>query len=172
MNFCGIDVGMSGGFAILNHKGEVLQLLPMPKHESEVWSIIKSITSVPVKVCVEQVGGYIAPTSDGGGGHPGSRMFDFGRNVGVVVGCIIASGLTKGVDWWEVRPQEWQATVEAGSRIKGRSKQEFKRWLKTLAKALYPDVEGLTLKTCDALLLAHHCLETKKTHVGVKAVSK
>jgi hypothetical protein len=75
-------------------------------------------------------------------------MFTFGRGVGVIVGLLMAYQ----IPFREVRPQDWQKAVGAGT-TNGRSKAQWKRHLCDLAKKRFPQVKGITLKTADALLM-------------------
>lgn len=167
--FVGIDPGSSGGLCLLQQDAddavEIIHLEPMPEDELAIWSIISRFASIILslpgsKAVLEQVGGYIPPkkgTSEEGqkhDGQPGSAMFEFGRNYGLLRGFLIASGLREGEHWRSISPAIWQRGVKAD--VRGRkSKPEHKRSLQALAHALFPQKKA-TLKTCDALLIAEY----------------
>lgn len=142
-----IDPGKSGGIAILFPVNRTL-LSAMPETESELQEVIANYANVcaaedvDLVSVLEKVGGFT------GKGQPGSAMFTFGRGVGVIVGILMSYK----IPFREVRPQDWQKKVGAGT-TNGRTRAQWKRHLLDLARKRHPDVKGLTLKTCDALLM-------------------
>ena len=93
----------------------------------------------------EEVSGYA------GKAQPGSAMFRFGRQVGVVEGVLASMG----VQVRKIGPQKWQKALSALSRP-GEEKSAHKRRLRALALELYPFLSRqITLQTCDALLILH-----------------
>lgn len=141
MNFCGIDPGVSGGVALLDATGEVITVA-QASEELETCKLLRQITDGQVKVLVEKVSGFI------GEAHPGSAMFNFGRNVGVTVGCL----LTLGAAFEEVEPQRWQSALGL-KRRRGVAKNEWKRQLKARAQELWPKYR-VTLWAADCMLIA------------------
>jgi len=75
-------------------------------------------------------------------------VFTFGKNYGQWLGILASNG----VPYKEVTPQTWMKFY--GAMPKDRSKR--KKYLKHLAQSLYPNIK-ITLKTADAVLLAHWC---------------
>lgn len=153
-----IDPGKSGGYAVhWGHSDSYIGTQPrgvsvykMPESEVELIDQIKSVKSYAgeekyeIEAVIETVGGYI-----GGKGAPGSSMFNFGFSTGFVHGALIALG----IPLHEIRPQEWQKRVNAGtSKIHG-TKPKWKRHLVNLAKKHFPSVSGINLSTADALLI-------------------
>ena len=142
-----IDPGKSGGIAIRYADGRVA-LHAMPDTETELMETLKSEAmnayseGCKPECVLERVGGFA------GKGQPGSAMFTFGRGVGVIVGLLLAYQ----IPFREVRPQDWQKAVGAGT-TSGRSKAQWKRHLCDLARKRFPTTKGITLKTCDALLM-------------------
>ena len=98
-----------------------------------------------VRMLIEDVAGYA-----GGPGQPGSAMFKFGRNLGVIQG--IAAALRFRVEM--VRPQKWQTALGLGNS-RGMTKTEWKNKLKAKAQQLYPNIP-VTLQTADALLILEY----------------
>jgi hypothetical protein len=143
-----IDPGASGGIAY--HDGEATTLYPMPETEGDKRDLLSELTlsGTPGKIYayMEQVGGYLA-----GAKMPGSRMFSFGEGYGFIKGVL----MTQCIPLELVTPQKWQKALS----IAEKDKAERKRRLKAKAQQLYPMVDGITLKTCDALLILHYALQ-------------
>lgn len=142
-----IDPGKSGGFAWQRIDGEV-QLRAMPDTLGDVAGIIGEIIKEAggahwVHVRLEQVGGFVRGME---GRQPGSAMFSFGMGYGYIQG--LCAGL--GVRLELVTPQRWQKGLSLPT---GGKQDERKRRLKEEAQRRYPGVKGITLKTCDALLI-------------------
>ena len=145
-----IDPGKSGGYAVwYGFRGDIT-LFKMPETEVELVDGLKEVLNYStsegdtIEAIIETVGGYV-----GGKGAPGSSMFNFGFSTGFVHGALIALG----IPLHEIRPQEWQKRVNAGtSKIHG-SKPKWKRHLVDLAKKHFPQVKGINLATADALLI-------------------
>jgi hypothetical protein len=78
-------------------------------------------------------------------------MFNFGRNVGFLLG-LIASTKTRLI---EVPPQRWQKTLQCG--VKATYGTGWKAHLKQIAQQRHPRL-SITLKTADALLILEHAL--------------
>jgi hypothetical protein len=159
--FIGIDPGVGGGVAWINQDG-LATTQPMPGDLSALSTTLRNLTKLEEEllVVVEQVGGFInaqayskGPYSKGPQANVAAAhtMFKLGVSYGEVRGLL--TGLC--VDYEKVVPQTWQKAVGAVKR-KGCSRDEWKRYLRDLARGLYPGV-GVTLKTGDALLIAHYC---------------
>lgn len=159
-----IDPGANGGVAI-SSDGDI-SVVAMPETDSDIVKLIKcAFEYYPdgiKRAVVEKVGGYI-----GGEGQPGSAMFNFGHNVGVVIGALIALGFR--IE--RPTPQQWQRALGLGTSQKEKAgkgatqaerkaikqrnathKREWKNKLKAKAQELFPD-QKVTLKTADALLI-------------------
>ena len=156
--YMGIDPGINGGIAKIRVDGVKLStsVQPMFTTPRELWGYLDTAFGCDRKyVCIEQVQGYI-----GGKGEPGSAMFKFGQSYGLILMGLTATG----VEYELITPQVWQRTVGVSPRKAGEGKGAFKARLRARAKELYPNTYGLTLKTCDAILIAHYCylLNTQK----------
>ena len=139
-----IDPGASGGFAWTDSGGKV-HCQPMPETEGDVITFIRSRSCDGCAVTLELVGGFIA-----GSPLPGSAMFNFGMNFGIIKGAVQCFGMPMVL----VRPQAWQKALSLGAK-----KDYGKHWknhLKERAQQLFPEVENITLKTADALLILHY----------------
>jgi hypothetical protein len=139
-----IDPGMSGGLAHYGPSGVTLDA--MPATDADVRDLVLDRLGVTDVVYIEKVGGYV-----GGKGAPGSSMFNFGRNVGFLLG-LIASTKTRLI---EVPPQRWQKTLQCG--VKATYGTGWKGHLKQIAQQRHPRL-SITLKTADALLILEHAL--------------
>ena len=140
-----IDPGASGGFAWLDSNLSP-HCRPMPQAEGDVISFLRHQSCLGFELVVmEQVGGYI-----GGAGAPGSAMFNFGMNFGIIKGAVQAFGMPLVT----IYPQKWQKALSLGSK-KDYDKQ-WKNHLKETAQRIFPSCDGITLKTADALLILYY----------------
>jgi hypothetical protein len=131
--------------------GSMPQVHPMPPTETEVVDLLKLLCYAPehgeTTAYIEIVGGFI------GGKGPGPAMFNFGCGYGVIRGALIAMQ----VPLIGVHPKKWQAPFGFG--VKGKEKGATTLWknkIKAEAKRRFPMVEGITLKTADALLILEY----------------
>lgn len=163
MQYIGIDPGKSGAIVVIDDDGidfatsaELLvRMLAMPQSPVEMVEILEDEFGIgsndDCKCIVERVQGYV-----GGKGEPGSAMFKFGFNYGMILTGLAAINLK----YEEIQPQVWQRSVGVPPRKNGEAKAKFKNRLKTKAASLgLPLAKSLTLKTCDALLIAWYCYQ-------------
>lgn len=142
-----VDPGKSGGIVLGSEDGPPI-VYPMPETETDVVALLtESIKLARIDdkepICtIEKVGGFA-----GGPGQPGSAMFSFGKNVGIIYGAFMA--LKVRIE--EVTPQKWQKALSLGTRGT-MDKTQWKNKLKATAQKLYPG-HKVTLKTADALLI-------------------
>jgi hypothetical protein len=101
---------------------------------------------------MEEVSGFA-----GGPGQPGSRMFNFGRGFGFILGALQMAGWSVEL----VRPQKWQKALGLGTRGES-SKKDWKNKLKAVAQRQFPGVE-VTLSTADALLIMQYAVQPRST---------
>lgn len=145
-----IDPGASGGIAVLRCDGTVMAW-PMPDTEQDVCDLIGEQWSAQwhspslIAVFVERVGGYA------GKRQPGSAMFKFGFNCGVIEGCLRTLKLPTAY----VRPQQWQKHFSLGTATACATKTIWKGKLKSEAQRRFPHLK-VTLATADALLLMEY----------------
>lgn len=150
--YLGIDPGVSGGVCLLGPDKDVIELINTPE---SVWGCyawldtslrVRNREQCPIKTCMERVGGFMGKVD------PGSRMFVFGQNYGRWEGVLAALGL------WPFdnpTPQRWQGALGV-PKAKGEKRDQHKRNLCSFARTLYPNEKRITLKTCDALLIAYY----------------
>jgi hypothetical protein len=155
--YVGIDPGANGGFAIWCPDA-VPPYLVTESMQEDITNLYKWMKmylgsyTIRFNVSLEQVSGFI------GHEHPGSRMFNFGMNYGSILMALTALG----IQYTLVTPQKWQKELGIHPRYKKvESKEDFKRRLKELALKLFPNFsDQITLKTCDAVLLAYYSFLT------------
>lgn len=126
----------------------MVELFAMPGTDRDLWNLIEQFGSLPeVSSCsLEKVGGYT------GSGQPGSAMFKFGCNYGLIRMALTAAG----IPFEEVVPRTWQKALGIPPRKKTETKTQWKNRLKQKAQQLFPGAK-VTLATADALLIAEHC---------------
>ena len=148
-NIIAIDPGKSGGIACLNN--DMVLVFNMPETEGDVVDLLRMIRSYGCQEAViEEVGGFC------GVGQPGSRMFTFGRGVGVIHGALLALGFRIDV----VRPARWQKHFSLGTVKSAGGKTAWKNKLKGCAQRLYPSV-AVNLHVADALLILDYAANKK-----------
>lgn len=152
MKYLGIDPGNSGGLAIID--GDAIDLLDLSKatdHDVVTWIARHKFTG-PITATIEQVGAMP--------GQGVSSTFKFGKAYGFIIGVITALA----IPYELCTPYKWQRGVGIAKRLKTESKTQFKGRLKSKAQQLFArDHKRITLKTCDALLIAAY---TKQYHVS------
>jgi hypothetical protein len=134
-----IDPGMSGGIALLLPDNSIL-LHPMPEDMAELANLIPFGCTIYLEKVPPFVGRII----------PSSAAFKLGKSCGWIEGWCI--GRQHRVIL--VSPQTWQA----GLGITKAGSPNWKSALKAEASRRFPWVDGLTLKTADALLILDHSL--------------
>jgi hypothetical protein len=127
----------------------------MPDTMVEIWAWVAEFAGPETRAVVEQVQGYtgLSPTT-------GSGMFRFGESSGCLKMALTAAGIKHEV----CQPQRWQRELGVQPRKKDESKTAWKNRLKAKAVSYYPHLKGITLKTCDALLMAEYC---RRKHEGL-----
>jgi hypothetical protein len=135
MNIIACDPGWSGAFVT------IYGVHSMPSTPNDIVDLLGVLMVGSSVLVIEQVGGFA------GKGQPGSAMFRFGENFGLVIGAAIALGYR--VE--RVTPQKWIKAHGLGTRG-ALTKAEWKRKLKSKAQELYPNLK-VTLETADALLI-------------------
>lgn len=155
--FLGVDPGSTGAIAAITEDGVIKTL-----------SFGKSTEKEIVDFCNELAFDYECfATLELVGAMPGqgvSSMFQFGKNVGFIVGVLTATGIA----YEQKVPRMWQKELGITPRFKPKkgesgteeTKPEFKKRLKQKAEQLFPKEKVLT-DTADALLI---CEYTRRTH--------
>lgn len=177
--YLGVDPGASGGIAALKIVGQpeakraiVHSLHPMPKDDSAILEILRGYaTRYRVYAVVEAVTGYVASkNNDGasggdtlgakGGGRANSQnSFTFGQSFGALKMALCATG----IPYHLVAAKTWQNGLSISPRKRTEGKGQWKNRLKSVASMMFPGKLGksvITLKTCDALLMAEYARRT------------
>ncbi len=141
----GVDPGKSGGIAVLDDAGNVVDVCNMPDTPADILEFFRHYQAFSCVCVLEDVG-------QGMPGLSSSATAKFARHNGHLEMALLALGI-KTV---KVRPQKWEKTYALGSSSK-HEKAEWKRMLKERAQQLFPQLgKKITLKTCDALLIAEY----------------
>jgi hypothetical protein len=145
MQYLGVDVGVSGGLALLDDAGAVVWAVKMPATDADLFALVPTTDTVAV---LEKV-------------HSSPQMgvasaFTFGAGYGR---CRMALTAAR-IPFDELTPQTWQR------KLGGLSGGD-KHLLKARAQQLYPSVK-ITLATADALLLA---ALARRLHLGLAATA-
>lgn len=148
--FVGIDPGASGGVAWIDSvDGEILGVgaVTMPDTRIALWQVLKNLTKYgTTRVAIEKV--HAIP-------HSGSTSsaFAFGRNAERPECLVDVLSFDPQLisSWGLVPPQTWQRSLGLG-KLEGRDR---KKALCQLARRRFAaNAKLVTLKTCDALLIA------------------
>ena len=140
-----IDPGKKGGLVWGDGTPENTQAIKMPPTAHDLRDLLNEVTSesgLAPTVYMEKVGGFISGVK-----LPGSAMFNFGRNVGILEGVVASSNLRLQL----VTPLKWQGALSLGKK-RGRTNTEWKNHLKEAAQNLFP-THKITLDTADAFLI-------------------
>lgn len=142
-----VDPGVKGGAAICCGD-EPPELIPFTT-ESDFLDILEKVP-MDADAIVEEVPPYV------GRAIPSSSAFKLGYSYGFEVGALRAFGFPVNL----VKPRTWQKGLSGLLKLQG---AERKRRLKDHAKRLYPKLKGVTLQTCDALLILDYWMRTSST---------
>jgi len=153
--YIGIDPGKIGGLVALTPKGILSSTMPPTDRDIWDWLCLVLDNDYKLLAVIEKVQGYIGPR---GGDAPGSAMFNFGMNYGLLRMALTASG----IPFEQVTPHKWQRALGIPSRKSAEGRTEWKNRLKQHAQQLFPEVK-VTLAMADALLIALYC---KRKHEG------
>lgn len=138
-----IDPGLSGGMAVgMGRRGVIA--LSMPSTPGDIVELLQELWDLrepdEVGVCyLEKVNGF--------GGLPGTRMFNFGENYGVLQGALAVLKVPTVL----VTPRAWLKKLGLGAAGE-KNRAKWKNALKAEAQRRYPALK-VTLKTADALLI-------------------
>ena len=159
-----IDPGASGGFAWTYQESKNLfHCSNMPLTESGIIQFIGTFAETRPYVVLEHVRGFI------GISQPGSAMFNFGENFGLIKGAVLMLGLKMSL----VAPQKWQRATIPGKKkdfnyehvlTKGKrvgqvvTKNRWKENLVEHATVMFPD-NKVTPNNADALLILNYALK-------------
>lgn len=139
----GIDPGLSGGLAILDRGGGVVDVSPMPDSTKDIWEYFMEFGARIRMAHIEFQ--QAMPFHLHGRRLGASSTFNFGRHYGELLMALMAACIPHE----RVQPRIWQKNLHCLSK-------GDKKVTKARATELFPG-QRLTLKTADAILLAEHC---------------
>lgn len=143
--YLGIDPGASGGMAVLDESGGVVEVSKMPDTILGILAAIEKWKDEDVVCVLEDVG-------RGMPGQSSKATATFARHNGHLEMALLASRIRT----YKVTPQKWEKTYQLG-KSGGMDKAAWKRKLKEKAQQLFPSLgKKITLATCDALLIAEY----------------
>ena len=146
--YIGIDPGLSGGIAILNQDGSVKEVVAMPDTPRDILDFL-SLYKEESRCVLEDVG-------HGMPGQSSKATATFARHNGHLEMALLALGIPTE----KVTPQKWIKVYQLKKK-KEQDKNEWKNVLKAKAQSLFPQLgKKVTLKTCDALLIAEYARRT------------
>jgi len=146
--YCGIDPGASGGIAILDAAGAVVDASAMPETEGDVAEYLREFADRIDMAHIEAVHSFP--------GQGVASTFTFGVSYG---GLRMALKCFR-IPFEAVSPMRWQKLIGVAVT----EKKDKKRATKAVAQRLFPN-NPWTHKTADAVLLAEHA---RRIYVGLR----
>lgn len=139
----GIDPGSLGGVAVLDEAHRVVEVVNMPETPMDILELFRKYSASDTIAYMEDVGRGIP-------GQSSSATAKFARHNGHLEMALLALGIRT----FKATPQKWEKVYQLG-KSSSYTKTEWKNKLKAKAQELFPDLgKKVTLKTCDALLIA------------------
>jgi len=139
----GIDPGLKGGIAVLEARGDVVEVVTMPQTPLDILAFLRQYFA-------EQCVAYLEDVGHGMPGQSSKATATFARHCGHLEMALLSLGIKTNV----VTPQKWQKAYQLGKSGEY-TKSEWKNKLKAKAQQLFPK-EKVTLKNADALLIAEY----------------
>lgn len=153
MIYIGIDPGVSGGIAILDDTGNVIEVHRMPDTPADVLALLLRMRE-DARAMLEQVSAGVWGQGKMGGRMGVSSAFTFGRGVGHLEAFLLAAQIPTD----RVQPARWQQAL--GCRTHG-----DKNISKARAQQLWPG-RKITHAIADALLLAEYGRRLHRGHLA------
>ncbi len=139
----GIDPGSLGGIAVMDESHKVVEVANMPETPLDILYFFKKYDPSDTIAYLEDVG-------KGMPGQSSSATAKFARHNGHLEMALLALQIPT----VKATPQKWQKLYQLG-KSSDYGKTEWKNRLKAKAQELFPNLgKKVTLKTCDALLIA------------------
>lgn len=149
-NIIGIDPGAAGGIAVLGESHVVVEVSNMPDTPMDILDFLR-------KYPAEETIAYMEDVGKGMPGQSSSATAKFARHNGHIEMALLALGIST----VKVTPQKWEKMYQLG-KSSAYGKTEWKNRLKAKAQELFPTLgKKVTLKTCDALLIALYGLKNE-----------
>lgn len=144
----GIDPGLSGGIAVLDMDGSVVEVRKMPETPQDILESLRRYCGTTI--FSNEVVCYLEKVGLGMPGQSSKATATFSRHNGHLEMALLALGIRTN----DVTPNKWEKFYQLG-RSTGFGKTEWKNRLKSKAQQLFPK-ERVTLSVCDALLIAEY----------------
>lgn len=149
----GIDPGLSGGIAVLRMDGSVVSVVCMPQTMQDLLEYLH-LYDDDVLVC------YMESVGCGIPGQSSSATAKFARHCGHIEMALLSLRIPVNA----VTPQKWMKSYQLG-RSSSYTKSEWKNRLKGKSQQLFPSLGSkVTLKVCDALLIAEYGRKQELSH--------
>ena len=144
----GIDPGLSGGIAVLDSDGKIIDYTSMPQTPQDILEYLSQFKS-DSRCVIEDVGHGMPNQSS-------KATATFARHNGHLEMALIALQIPTE----KVTPQKWVKVYQM-KKPRDMQKGEWKNKLKAKAQQLFPQLgKKLTLKICDAFLIAEYARRT------------
>ena len=141
----GVDCGVGGGIAYKTPRG--VKAITMPRTINKITDAFIKFKDCYTIVYVEDVPPFV------GVNRPAARIFKLAKNYGIILGILEAFNM----EYKLVRPAKWMADIGTNKKKHYKTDNEWKNYLKELAKIYWPNTK-VTLKTADALLILQYGL--------------
>lgn len=128
--YIGFDPGLDGAFAVLDSKGQIVQVFDMPTVEVKVGSSMKrkvapaAVVSELELFCRDQECLAIVESVSARPGQGVASMFGFGRSLGVLEGLL--AGLK--IPYSLVPPQTWTKAMRVTPGKGGSRQRAMEQW--------------------------------------------
>lgn len=146
--FLGIDPGASGGFAVLDSSGRIVDVSKMPDTERDISDYIAEFRTRIVVGAIEAV--HSMPRQGV------ASSFKFGASYGGLRMALICHG----IPFETVTPQAWQKSMHCLSK-------GDKNVTKARAQELFP-AQKITHAIADCLLIAEHTRRARNPRVEIR----
>lgn len=140
--FLGVDPGASGGLALLDPAGKIVDASPMPDTPRDIHEYFEEFGH---RICFAMIENVHAMPMDGK-----SSDFKFGWNKGLLDMALVP------IRHEGIQPGTWQKAFALIRTDKTESKTAKKNRHKARAQELFPD-KKITHAIADAILIAEHC---------------
>lgn len=156
--YLGVDPGISGGFARIDHTG-IKSVHSMPPTEREIYKLVSSISKQDVKCCIETI-----PHSIFGIGKTSMSKL-YGNYAATRMALVCCE-----IPFTEVWAKDWQKFLNITKKPK-EAQNLWKDRLRAKAQNLFPKFNwddyglGMQRSFSDAVLIAHYCRLVNVHHI-------
>jgi hypothetical protein len=146
----GIDAGEGGGYAFVTSTGTLQFARPLS--DNGLIDTVKTLKDygVGIKVLIEDIVKFTGTI------RTGASMIVYGQSWGRCTGILDALDMP----YEKIVPQKWMKDLGLGRRAEHDSHYKWKKHLCDSAKFIYPERKEISMKTCDAVLIAYYGFKT------------